>query len=101
MSLILFHFVSLHSAEADCTVAVQLDDCYVKAYHRRATARIDLKQYKEAAEDIKRVLQFEPTNKEAQSMLTRVNKLIDNAKVIFFLQLTKIFVICSTTLMNW
>ena len=71
----------MHSAEADCTAAVQLDEFYTKAYHRRATARIELKQYKEAAQDIKRILKLEPSNKEAKAMLVRVNKFIDNAKV--------------------
>ncbi|XP_043278722.1 RNA polymerase II-associated protein 3 [Venturia canescens] len=71
---------NLHMAEADCTAAIELDEFYVKAYHRRATARISLKQYDEAAQDIKKMLELEPSNKEAKTMLARVNKSIGNSK---------------------
>ncbi|XP_015592531.1 RNA polymerase II-associated protein 3 isoform X2 [Cephus cinctus] len=67
---------NLYSAEADCTTAVQLDSEYVKAYHRRATARMGLKQYREAKQDIEKILKLEPSNKEAVNMLIQVKKKI-------------------------
>ncbi|XP_076637274.1 RNA polymerase II-associated protein spaghetti [Colletes latitarsis] len=60
------------SAESDCSAAIQLDATYVKAYHRRATARINLKQYKEAKQDLENVLKLEPSNKEAKVLLTEI-----------------------------
>lgn len=73
---------NLHSAEADCSSAIQLDSTYVKAYHRRATARMELKQYKEAKEDLKAILKLESSNKEAQIMLAEVDKKLKAAKPI-------------------
>ena len=35
-------------AERDCSLALALDDTYVKAYFRRATARVKLGKLKEA-----------------------------------------------------
>ncbi|XP_043258102.1 RNA polymerase II-associated protein 3 isoform X1 [Colletes gigas] len=62
------------SAESDCSAAIQLDATYVKAYHRRATARINLKQYKEAKQDLENVLKLEPSNKEAKVLLAEIEK---------------------------
>ncbi|KAG7202968.1 hypothetical protein KM043_010105 [Ampulex compressa] len=73
---------NLHSAEADCTTAIQLNETYVKAYYRRATIRMNLKQYKEAKQDLEKILKLEPSNKEAKSLLTQVNKKIENSKPI-------------------
>ncbi|XP_029666228.1 RNA polymerase II-associated protein 3 [Formica exsecta] len=73
---------NLYSAEADCSSAIQLDKTYVKAYHRRATARIELKQYKEAKEDIEKMLTLEPSNKEAKTLLSQINKRLENLKPI-------------------
>lgn len=72
---------SFYSAEADSTVALQLDTTYVKAYHRRAQARVELKQYHEAKQDIEKLLELEPSNKEGRSMLLQVNQAISNQKV--------------------
>ncbi|XP_011637752.1 RNA polymerase II-associated protein 3 [Pogonomyrmex barbatus] len=70
---------NLYSVEADCSSAIQLDKTYVKAYHRRATARIGLKQYKEAIEDIKKMIDLEPHNKEAEALLNQVKKQSGNS----------------------
>lgn len=70
-------FLSFHSAESDCTIAIRLDETYVKAYYRRATARVNLKQYKEAKQDLEKVLQLDPLNTEAKVMLLKIgNKII-------------------------
>lgn len=80
-------YYSLYSAEADCSSAIQLDETYVKAYHRRATARMELKQYKEAKEDIEEILTLEPSNKEAKVLLSQINKRLENLKVCIFVVL--------------
>lgn len=71
----------MHSAEADCTSALQFDSKYVKALQRRAAARIGLKQYNEAIGDLKKVLEIEPKNKESRKELERVEKHVENKKV--------------------
>lgn len=74
-------YYSLYSAEADCSSAIQLDETYVKAYHRRARARMELKQYKEAKKDIEKILILEPSNKEAKALLSQIDKRLENLKV--------------------
>ncbi|XP_012273418.1 RNA polymerase II-associated protein 3 [Orussus abietinus] len=73
---------TLHSAEEDCTAAIHLDETYVKAYHRRATARIELGKFEEAKYDVEKILSLEPNNKEAKSMLSTIAKKIKNAKPV-------------------
>ena len=58
---------SWRRADADCSLALSLDDGYVKAYQRRATARKNLKEYAKALEDLNHVLLLEPNNKQAKS----------------------------------
>ncbi|XP_058799680.1 RNA polymerase II-associated protein 3-like [Phymastichus coffea] len=68
---------NLYSAEADCTAALNLNSNYIKAYHRRASARIELKHYEDAKKDIETVIKLEPSNKEAKCMLVQVQERID------------------------
>ena len=58
---------SWRQADTDCSLALSLDDGYVKAYQRRATARKNLKDYAKALEDLNCVLLLEPNNKKAKS----------------------------------
>ncbi|KAA6423043.1 MAG: hypothetical protein FRX49_07031 [Trebouxia sp. A1-2] len=51
------------AAESDCTAAIALDPCYVKAYLRRATAAKALGKLLAAAEDYENALRLEPTSK--------------------------------------
>ncbi|KAK6288523.1 hypothetical protein POUND7_000064 [Theobroma cacao] len=51
-------------AEDDCTEALNLDDRYIKAYSRRATARKELGKLKESIEDTEFALRLEPNNQE-------------------------------------
>ncbi len=51
------------AAESDCTAAIALDPCYVKAYLRRATAAKELGKLLTAAEDYENALRLEPTSK--------------------------------------
>lgn len=74
-------YYSLYSAEADCTSAIEIDDTYMKAYHRRAIARMELKHYEEAKQDIEKMLTLESSNKEAKALLIKVNKHLEHLKV--------------------
>ena len=47
-----FLSIRFREAEDDCTEALNLDDRYIKAYSRRATARKELGKFKEATEGI-------------------------------------------------
>ncbi|XWS58095.1 hypothetical protein CRYUN_Cryun08bG0005400 [Craigia yunnanensis] len=51
-------------AEDDCTEALNLDDRYIKAYSRRASARKELGKLKESIEDAEFALRLEPNNQE-------------------------------------
>ncbi|GMH05591.1 hypothetical protein Nepgr_007431 [Nepenthes gracilis] len=51
-------------AEGNCTEALNLDDRYVKAYSRRATARKELGKLKESMDDADFALRLEPDNVE-------------------------------------
>lgn len=71
----------MHSAEADCTSALQFDPKYVKALQRRAAAKFGLKQYDEALTDLKEVLKIEPNNKETKKEFEKIDKILTNKQV--------------------
>ncbi|PON48204.1 N-terminal acetyltransferase A, auxiliary subunit [Parasponia andersonii] len=56
--------VKRQEAEDDCTEALNMDDRYIKAYSRRATARKELGKLKECIEDAEFALHLEPQNQE-------------------------------------
>nr|CAI5819204.1 unnamed protein product [Callosobruchus analis] len=60
--------------EKDCALSLKLDPTYVKAYQRRAAARISLKQYEFAESDLIKVLELEPKNRESQSELLKLRQ---------------------------
>ncbi|CAF0741216.1 unnamed protein product [Adineta steineri] len=62
------------ACEADCTLAIQLDKNYIKAYYRRALARIGLGKIDQAREDLEYVISREPSNTDAKNKLAEVNK---------------------------
>ncbi|XP_005108663.1 RNA polymerase II-associated protein 3 [Aplysia californica] len=62
------------AAELDCTTSISLDPMYVKAYLRRATARSSLGKLDEAVADFNRVLDLEPSNKQAKTEIERLQK---------------------------
>ncbi|XP_056645156.1 RNA polymerase II-associated protein 3 [Diorhabda sublineata] len=66
--------------EEDCNISIKLDDTYVKAYQRRAAARIHLKKFEHAEIDLKKVLVIEPNNKEAKIELDNLEKLLKRNK---------------------
>jgi len=67
-------YVRYAAAEMDCTEAVSRDPMYVKAFCRRAAARVALRNYEGARGDYQRVLEFEPNNKLAQTELKAVDQ---------------------------
>ncbi|XP_031771582.1 RNA polymerase II-associated protein 3 isoform X1 [Apis florea] len=71
---------NFYSAESDCSAAIQLDETYIKAYHRRAIARMNLKQYKEAKLDLEKILKLEPFNKEAKLLFNQIENKIKYSK---------------------
>jgi cytochrome c-type biogenesis protein CcmH/NrfG len=57
---------------SDATEALLQDPQSVKALFRRATALEKLQLFGRAQEDLRRLLEIEPTNKEASAMLERM-----------------------------
>ncbi|CAA6654410.1 unnamed protein product [Spirodela intermedia] len=68
-------------AEVDCTEALNLDDRYVKAYSRRATARKELGKLKSSLEDSEFALRLEPNNQELRKLYTETKALSDERKI--------------------
>ncbi|KAK4794805.1 hypothetical protein SAY86_012799 [Trapa natans] len=64
-------------AEDDCTEALNLDDYYIKAYSRRATARKELGKFKESFEDAEFALRLEPNNQEIKKQYTECKDLYE------------------------
>merc|ERR1719228_1678154 len=54
------------AAERDASMAIDLDKTYVKAYQRRASAKIGLGKIEDAIKDYDEVLKLEPLNKAAK-----------------------------------
>lgn len=72
-------------AERDCSLSLKLDQTYVKALHRRAAARIELKKYEHAENDLLQVLQYEPKNAESKKQLEKVRAMMSKKeeKVVY------------------
>ena len=51
-----------------------LDPTYVKAIHRRATARVALQRVADAVSDFEKVLQLEPSNKTAKMEMDKLKQ---------------------------
>ncbi|XP_017701552.1 RNA polymerase II-associated protein 3 isoform X2 [Phoenix dactylifera] len=64
-------------AESDCTEALNLDDRYVKAYSRRATARKELGKLKASLEDSEFGMRLEPNNQELRKQYTATKALYE------------------------
>ncbi|XP_057424136.1 uncharacterized protein LOC130717792 isoform X2 [Lotus japonicus] len=65
-------------AEDDCTEALNLDDRYIKAYSRRATARKEVGKFKGSMEDADFALRLEPNNQEIKKQYADAKSLYDN-----------------------
>ncbi|XP_020868288.1 RNA polymerase II-associated protein 3 isoform X2 [Arabidopsis lyrata subsp. lyrata] len=64
-------------ADVDCTEALNLDDRYIKAYSRRATARKELGMIKEAKEDAEFALRLEPESQELKKQYADIKSLLE------------------------
>ncbi|KAF5187104.1 Rna polymerase ii-associated protein [Thalictrum thalictroides] len=64
-------------AENDCTEALNLDDRYIKAYSRRATARKELGKRKGSFEDSEFALRLEPQNQELKKQYAEAKAMYD------------------------
>ena len=62
------------ACEADCSLAIQLDKNFLKAYYRRSLARIFLGKTEPARQDLEYILSREPTNKDARTKLDELNR---------------------------
>ncbi|KAB5556134.1 hypothetical protein DKX38_007043 [Salix brachista] len=78
--LIIFISSGHLEAEDDCTEALNLDDRYIKAYSRRATARKELGKLKESIEDSGFALKLEPNNQEIKKQHAEVKSLYEKAR---------------------
>lgn len=79
-AVLIFFLFRWKKAESDATVALQLDKSYVKAYQRRAAARVKLGQLLEAKADLEEVLKYEPKNIESKTTLDTVLKMLDETQ---------------------
>ncbi|KAJ0014411.1 hypothetical protein Pint_19600 [Pistacia integerrima] len=68
-------------AEDDCTEALSLDDRYIKAYSRRATARKELGKLKESIEDSEFAMRLEPQNQEVKKQYAEVKSLYEKVRI--------------------
>ncbi|XP_015874894.3 uncharacterized protein LOC107411756 isoform X1 [Ziziphus jujuba] len=68
---------SYQEAENDCTEALNLDDRYIKAYSRRATARKELGKLKECLEDAEFAMRLEPHNQEIKKQYSEAKSLYE------------------------
>jgi len=64
------------AAEIDCTVSIEINPTYLKAYLRRGTARLGLNKLKEALLDFKEVLERDPGNNQAAKEVAAIAKLM-------------------------
>ncbi|CAN1784446.1 RNA polymerase II-associated protein 3, partial [Linum perenne] len=69
--------IAFREAEDDCTEALNLDDRYIKAYSRRATARKELGKLKESMEDSEFALRLEPNNQEIKKQYNDAKSLYE------------------------
>ena len=63
-------FNSLH----DINASIKLNDKYWKSFQRRANINIKLKYSEQAKDDLRRVLELDPSNKEARKLLEDILK---------------------------
>lgn len=50
-------------------LSISNNESYIKAYYRRALINIELSEYSEAEKDLKKILELEPSNKDAKFKL--------------------------------
>eukprot|EP01018_Ginkgo_biloba_P019667 Gb_23011 [translate_table: standard] len=68
---------SIREAEQDCTEAIRLDQCYIKAYYRRAIVLQQLGDLRGALRDLKVAMEYLPQDQEIQNRFKEINMLIE------------------------
>lgn len=53
----------------DCNDVIKMDANYLKAYHRRGKAYMELKKYEQAVNDFQVIMEKEPNNSEVNGEL--------------------------------
>lgn len=61
----------------DCTMAIKLDDSYVKALLRRAKLYEDTEKLDESLADYNKIVELDPGNREAKAAQCRLSTMID------------------------
>ncbi|ELU18522.1 hypothetical protein CAPTEDRAFT_219848 [Capitella teleta] len=69
------------SAIDDCNSVLKMDASNIKALLRRATAYQGQKEFVKAQTDVRKVLEKEPGNKRAQTLMTEIEKALAEQKV--------------------
>jgi tetratricopeptide (TPR) repeat protein len=57
----------------DCSSSIKNDASNVKAYYRRAKARMELGKLNDAKNDVNQILKLDPSNAEAKQMLRQIS----------------------------
>lgn len=66
-------------AEADCTLALEVDACHLKSLSRRATARNALGKHRLALLDLERAATLDPKSRPVQTQITATKELLRTA----------------------
>ena len=73
-SLCYYKMRDLFTALHDINASIKLNDKYWKSFQRRANINIRLKYSEQAKDDLRRVLELDPSNKEARKLLEDILK---------------------------
>ena len=73
-SLCYYKMRDLFTALHDINASIKLNDKYWKSFQRRANINIRLKYSEQAKNDLRRVLELDPSNKEARKLLEDILK---------------------------
>ena len=68
-SLCYYKIKDMFNALHDINASIKLNDKYWKSYQRRANINIRLKYSEQAKDDLRKVLELDPNNREAKSLL--------------------------------
>ena len=73
-SLCYYKIKDMFNALHDINASIKLNDKYWKSFQRRANINIRLKYSEQAKDDLRKVLELDPTNKEARNLLDDILK---------------------------
>ena len=71
-SLCYYKIKDMFNALHDINASIKLNDKYWKSFQRRANINIKLKYSEQAKDDLRKVLELDPSNKEARSLLEEI-----------------------------